>query len=109
MLVKWWLLALPHLIIITILTGGGGSGGGLAFVLAVIAGVGLAFTGSYLPGIFDLITGMERWRYRVLAYVALMTDEYPPFRLDMGGTDPGSTPPPPPVGPPERSEELAQV
>ena len=33
--------------------------------------------------------GLNRWCYRVLAYVALMRDEYPPFRLDTGGTDPG--------------------
>ena len=38
---------------------------------------------------------MDRWALRVAAYAALMTDRYPPFRLDMGGTDPGSVP----VGP----------
>jgi hypothetical protein len=51
---------------------------------------------------------MERWRYRVIAYAALMTDQYPPFRLDLGGSDPGSVPPPP-VTPPDRSDELVPV
>jgi hypothetical protein len=92
-LVKWWLLALPQLIIVAILAGGFGStAGNLIAVLAVVAGVILAATGRYPQDIFDLVMGFNRWCYRVLAYVALMRDEYPPFRLDPGGTDPGHIP-----------------
>ncbi|KUN86146.1 DUF4389 domain-containing protein [Streptomyces griseoruber] len=90
-LVKWWLLAIPHYIVVGFFVGSWGYGwwnGGLVTVLAIIAAVILLFTEKYPRDLFDLITGLNRWVLRVAAYVTLMTDVYPPFRLDMGGPDP---------------------
>jgi hypothetical protein len=61
--------------------------------LALFAGVALLFTTRYPRGIFDLVMGLNRWVFRVVAYAALMTDVYPPFRLDQGGPDPGLSAP----------------
>jgi hypothetical protein len=100
-LVKWWLLAIPHYIVVAFFAGGGGSGGGeeqwfwsagLITVLAFIAIIAKAFTRTYPQGLFDLIVGLNRWVLRVVAYAALMTDVYPPFRLDMGGPEPRRAP-----------------
>jgi hypothetical protein len=80
-LVKWWLLAIPHYIIIAFFGGGWARWPGLLWVLVFFAAVALLFTGRYPRGIFDLIMGIDRWTYRVAAYSGLMTDRYPPFRL----------------------------
>jgi Domain of unknown function (DUF4389) len=100
-LVKWWLLAIPHYLIVGILVGGtwvafdGGEWEGAAFgligLLAFIAAVILLFTGRYPRGLYDFVLGLNRWVIRVAAYAGLMTDAYPPFRLDTGGSEPGST------------------
>ena len=91
--VKWWLLAIPQYLIIGLFAGGIRlGGGGVITLLVLVAGVILLFTGRYPDSIFDFVMGMNRWVIRVIAYAALMRDEYPPFRLDMGGTDPGSVP-----------------
>jgi hypothetical protein len=100
-LVKWWLLALPHYLIIGVFTGSAFAGysqvnhgnawaygSGLIGLLVLIAGIALLFVGRYPRGLYDLVLGMNRWVFRVVAYAGLMTDTYPPFRLDLGGTDP---------------------
>jgi hypothetical protein len=99
-LVKWWLLALPHYLVVAVFAGGAwaawtGAGpewmfssGGLVGLLVVFAGVVLLFTGRYPSSLYDFVLGMNRWVYRVGAYAALMTDSYPPFRLDMGRNEP---------------------
>lgn len=94
-LVKWWLLAIPQYIIVAIFIGGPlwftqWAGGGLVSILALAAVLTLAATASYPRQLFDVILGMDRWVLRVAAYVGLMTDAYPPFRLDMGGCEPTS-------------------
>jgi hypothetical protein len=94
-LVKWWLLAVPHYLIVAVFVGGWEvAGPGLIALLAVIAMVINAFRHDYPQPVFDFVMGMNRWCFRVLAYAALMRDEYPPFRLDSGGTDPATAPRP---------------
>ncbi len=111
-LVKWWLLAIPHYVIVAIFAGGAGGwaaggdddvrfvSGGLIGILVFVAAVILLFSGRYPRSIYDMVMGMSRWCVRVVAYAALMRDEYPPFRFDPGGDDPaGSLPGPPVTGP----------
>jgi hypothetical protein len=110
-LVKWWLLAIPHYLVLAVFLGTGiaiaqtqngpvtVNSPGLIGLLVLFAALALLFTGRYPGGIYDFVLGMNRWVLRVVAYAALMTDTYPPFRLHQGGTDPASpTPQPPPTG-----------
>ncbi|BBX21363.1 membrane protein [Mycolicibacter terrae] len=76
-LVKWWLLGLPQILLCWAMEP-------LLQLLCVFAAVMLAANGTIPPGVRDLLLGIVRWRYRVAAYVSLMRDEYPPFRLDQG-------------------------
>ncbi|MGO8851542.1 DUF4389 domain-containing protein [Mycobacterium sp.] len=112
-LIKWWLLAIPHyLILIAFFRGavffmvncishhhhhwgqhhhhwvGGYMPVPLIAILLLIAVIALLFTGRYPKGLYDFVIGINRWAIRVRAYASLMRDEYPPFRLDMGPREP---------------------
>jgi hypothetical protein len=95
-LFKSWLFALPQLLIVAALTGSVPSSSTASIsvlsLLVCIAAVILLFTGVYRLGIFDLLMGINRWTARTISYAALMSDKYPPFRLDQGPLDPPSSP-----------------
>jgi Domain of unknown function (DUF4389) len=125
-LVKWWLLAIPHYLVVGVFLGGGwfawggswdhgrhnggwGGGPGLIALLVLFAAVGLLFTTRYPRGIFDFVLGLDRWVARVAAYAGLMTDVYPPFHLDQGEEEPRAHEFDEPPIPPPTGEEPAET
>ncbi len=103
-----WLFAIPHIALVVALTSGiawitgdnnagraVANGAGVTSVAVLIAAIALLFTGRYPAGLHDLLVGAWRWYIRVTAYVALLTDRYPPFRLDLGDAEPLDDPVPP--------------
>jgi Domain of unknown function (DUF4389) len=74
-----WLLAFPHYVVLLFL----GIGALFATLIAFFA---VIITGAYPRGLWDFVTGVHRWAMRVVAYVLLLTDQYPPFSLEH---DPG--------------------
>lgn len=69
-----WLLAIPHYVVLVALA----IGSVFAFIVGFFA---VLFTGEYPEKIRDFLVGVYRYTLRVEAYVGLLTDTYPPFRM----------------------------
>ena len=70
-----WLLAIPHLIILSLL-------GIVAFIVMIIAFFAILFTTQFPEPMFKFVVGVNRWSQRATAYIYLLRDEYPPFSTE---------------------------
>jgi len=69
-----WLLVIPHLFVLYFL-------GVLSSICVFIAWFAILFTARYPAGLFETVTIVSGWSYRVTAYLLLLTDAYPPFSM----------------------------
>lgn len=102
-----WLFAVPQVLIIDALNSSGSwqlyrDAGetwatwtfGPLGILILVSALALLFAGRYPRGLYDLLVGIARWTLHVIAYVAMLTEVYPPFRLDQGEHEPQDDPRP---------------
>lgn len=69
------ILIIPHAIVITLLSI-------VAAVLIIFAAVMILVRQSYPDTVYNFLRGWVRWQARVVAYMASLVDEYPPFSFD---------------------------
>jgi hypothetical protein len=68
------ILAIPHIIVLAFLFIG-------VVVVWWIAFFAVLFTGRWPEGLRTFVLNVMQWSLRVQAYLALLTDQYPPFAL----------------------------
>ncbi|MDP6783631.1 MAG: DUF4389 domain-containing protein [Dehalococcoidia bacterium] len=78
-----WLLAVPHWIILLAISAAAVESLSLTAAITLVAFFAILFTTRYPAGLFELSVGIARWGLRVVAYVMLLRDDYPPFRLSL--------------------------
>jgi hypothetical protein len=83
------ILAIPSAIVLGLL-------GIVAGILVLYAAIMILIQETYPEGVYNFLRGVMRWEARLLAYVASLVDEYPPFALDMQSG--GAAPAPPSAG-----------
>jgi hypothetical protein len=79
------ILAIPSALVLCLLSIVG-------VILGRIAAVMILMQESYPAAIYDFLRGLMRWEARLLAYLASLVEEYPPFSLDTGAEGPGAVP-----------------
>ena len=80
------ILAIPHAIVLALF--------GIAFVLIwLVAAASILVNGTQPSWTEDFIRGYLRWNARLLAYMASLVDEYPPFSFSDGDSAMPAAPP----------------
>jgi len=80
------ILAIPHAIILGFI--------GIAFaVVWLISAISILASGSCPEWASNFIRGYLRWNARLLAYMASLVDEYPPFSFQNGAVSPAGESP----------------
>ena len=69
------LILIPHFVILLVL-------GIVAGILALFSWIPVLLFGRQSSLVYTIVGGNLRWSTRVLAYLFLMTDRYPPFSLE---------------------------
>src|SRR5437763_9952736 len=69
-----WLLAIPHLAVVSVLTS-------LRHVLTAVSFVSVLFTKRVPRQVFDAIAMTYRYEWRSVSYALFLHDQYPPFDL----------------------------
>ena len=97
-----WILAIPHLVIGAVL-------GYLSMVVIFFYWWALLFTGRVNPGMYGVLTMVERYNVRAEAFLLGFSQTYPPFAFKTGADDDNTYPdvtlnlPAPPASTPRRA------